>query len=149
MSVSEFCNREVVIVRADESVMDAVRLMRSQHVGDVVVIRETAGQNIPVGILTDRDIVIEVLAEEVEPGSVTVGDIMSPEMYTVPEGVALLDAIELMRDKGVRRLPVVNPEGGLAGLLTVDDILELVAEQLTDLVRLIGHEQARERRLRN
>ena len=129
--------------------MDAVRLMRSQHVGDVVVIRETAGQNIPVGILTDRDIVIEVLAEEVEPGSVTVGDIMSPEMYTVPEGVALLDAIELMRDKGVRRLPVVNPEGGLAGLLTVDDILELVAEQLTDLVRLIGHEQARERRLRN
>jgi CBS domain-containing protein len=149
MSVSEFCNREVVIAAADESVMDAVRLMRTQHVGDIVVVRDEGGQKIPLGIVTDRDIVIEVLAKEVEPASVTLGDIMSPELYCVAEGEGLLEAMAQMRDKGVRRMPVVNAAGGLEGLLTVDDLLELVAEQLTDLVQLIGHEQAREHRLRS
>jgi CBS domain-containing protein len=149
MSVSEFCNREVVIARADEPVMEAVRLMRTQHVGDIVVVRDEGGQRIPVGIVTDRDIVIEVMAAEVEPDTITLGDIMSPEIHCVAEGENLLDAMALMRDKGVRRMPVVNADGGLEGMLTVDDLLELVAEQLGYLVQLIGHEQARERRLRS
>jgi len=149
MSVAEYCNREVVIASADETVLQATQLMRRQHVGDVIVVREDGGRNIPVGIVTDRDIVIEVVAAGVDPATLTLGELMGTEIHTVTEDVELLAAIDLMRDKGVRRLPVVNREGGLEGLLTVDDVLELAAEQLSGLVRLIGREQARERRLRS
>ena len=66
MSVGDVCNREVVIVNAGESVMDAVRLMRKHHVGDVVVVEDSNGRKVPKGILTDRDIVIEIIAENVD-----------------------------------------------------------------------------------
>jgi CBS domain-containing protein len=149
MSVGEYCNREVIVATAGESLLDAARLMREQHVGDIVVVREEEGQKFPIGIVTDRDVVIEVVAGGVDPASLALGDLMGAELFTITEERPLMEAIALMRDKGVRRLPVVNAEGGLEGLLSVDDTLELVAEQLSDLARLIGREQSRERRLRS
>jgi CBS domain-containing protein len=122
--------------------------MRKHHVGDVVVTEESALGLIPVGILTDRDIVLEILAEDVDPETVSIGDVMSFELTTVTEDSKLIDTIKLMRDKGVRRIPVVNQQGVLQGLLSVDDILELLAEQLTDIVNLIGKEQSRESKSR-
>ena len=148
MSAGEYCNRNVVVVSKTEPVSEAITLMRKHHVGDVIVTEETAPGLIPVGILTDRDIVLEILAEDVDPGSVTIGDVMSFELTTVTEDSKLIDTIKLMRDKGVRRIPVVNQEGVLQGLLSVDDLLELLAEQLTDIVNLIGKEQSRESRSR-
>jgi len=144
MSAGEYCNREVVVVAKSEPVSEAISLMRNHHVGDVVVVETTAAGTIPVGILTDRDIVLEILAEGVDLEAVTISDVMSYELVTVTEDTKLIDTIELMRDKGVRRIPVVNQQGGLEGLLTVDDLLELLAEQLTDIVSLIRKEQARE-----
>ena len=148
MSISEICNREVIYARADEPAMEAVQLMRSHHVGDVVVVDESSGQPLPVGILTDRDIVLEVVAEWVSIETVTVGDIMSREIWTINQQQDLFTAVALMRDKGVRRLPVVNDGGGLEGLLTVDDVLELTAELLGDISGLIGRGQEREMRMR-
>ena len=148
MSAGEYCNRDVVVVSKTEPVSEAITLMRKHHVGDVIVTEETAPGLIPVGILTDRDIVLEILAEDVEPGSVSIGDVMSFELITVTEDTRLIDTIKLMRDKGVRRIPVVNQEGVLQGLLSVDDLLELLAEQLTDIVNLIGKEQSRESKSR-
>ena len=148
MLVSEFCNRDVVIVDRATTILEAARLMRAEHVGDLVVTDSRNGQQVPVGILTDRDIVVELLAEEIELDKVSVGDAMSYELLTVNEQDGLLDAIEKMRDRGVRRLPVVDAAGALAGIVTVDDLLELVAEQLTDLARLIGNERIREQRAR-
>ncbi len=148
MSAGEYCNRDVVVVSKSEPVSEAITLMRKHHVGDVIVTQETASGLIPVGILTDRDIVLEILAEDVDPGSVSIGDVMSFELTTVTEDTKLIDTIKLMRDKGVRRIPVVNQEGVLQGLLSVDDLLELLAEQLTDIVNLIGKEQSRESRSR-
>lgn len=149
MSVSEYCNREVIIARASESIHEAVRLMRSEHVGDLVIVREEQGENIPEGILTDRDIVIELVAKEVPLDTVSIGDVMSTDIITIDEGKDLLEATELMSDHGIRRLPVVNGRGGLVGLLTVDDILELVSEQLYDLVSLVGRQREREKKLRS
>jgi len=149
MSVNQYCNREVVIALGDTPVLEAAGLMRQHHVGDLLVVREDDDLRVPVGIVTDRDIVIEVLAMGLDPATLTLGDLMGGELHTVSEGEELMTAIALMRDKGVRRLPVVNEQGGLEGLLTVDDVLELVAEQLTDLARLVGREQLRERRLRS
>jgi predicted transcriptional regulator len=148
MSVREICNREVVICRPDDSIQEAVKVMRDQHVGDVIIAEERENGCVPVGILTDRDIVIELLAKEVDLKSVTCADVMSSELITAKEDDEILATIELMRDKGVRRIPVVNQQGGLEGILTVDDMIELLSEQLTDLVRLFGRELNHERAVR-
>lgn len=144
MSVGEVCTREVVICEPDDTVLEAARLMRNHHVGDVVVVDRKPAGVIPIGILTDRDIVVELLAEEIDLSSVTCADVMSSELTSVVEQDEILDAIELMRSKGVRRVPVVNRQGGLEGIFAVDDVIELVAEQLTDLVALFGRELKRE-----
>ncbi len=149
MLVSEFCNREVVIVDRATTILKAAKLMRSGQVGDLVVTDNRNGRQVPVGILTDRDIVVELLAEEIELDKVSVGDAMSYELHSVKEQEGLQETIEKMRDRGVRRLPVVDDVGALIGIVTVDDLMELIAEQLTDLVRLVGNELARERTRRD
>lgn len=141
MNVGELCTREVVVVGKDSPVLQAAQLMRQYHVGDIVVVEQRQGKKIPVGILTDRDIVIELIAEEIDHRSVTVGDIMSPELLTAAEDDDVIATVKQMRNKGVRRIPVVNRDGGLEGILALDDLLDLLAEELSDLVALINREQ--------
>ena len=148
MSAGEYCNRDVVVVSKTEPVQEAITLMRNHHVGDVVVVAQAKHGVIPVGILTDRDIVLEILAEDVDLNTVSIGDVMSYELVTVNESATLIDTLKLMRQKGIRRIPVVNEKGTLEGLLSVDDLLELLAEQLNDLVALISKEQSSESRRR-
>jgi CBS domain-containing protein len=144
MSVGAVCNRNVVILENTGSVQEAAELMRDHHVGDVVVVRRQGLVPIPVGIVTDRDIVVELIAKKVDVNSVAVTDIMSAEILTLKENEQLLDAVEAMRKRGVRRAPVVNTSGGLEGILSVDDIIELIAEQVSGLVSLIHKEQKQE-----
>ncbi|MBS1219940.1 MAG: hypothetical protein H6R21_3073 [Proteobacteria bacterium] len=144
MAVGEICNREVVITEKSVSVVDAAKLMRSHHVGDLVVVEEKGGRKHPVGIVTDRDIVVEVVAAGVNADALKVGDIMGPEVATVRESEGLFEALRYMRDKGVRRMPVVDREGGLVGILTLDDLLSLLAEEITELAKLVSHERQRE-----
>jgi len=144
MSAGEYCNREVVVIERSESVRRAIELMRTHHVGNVIVIERANGGSRPLGILTDRDIVIELLAKDVDLATVSVGDVMSDDLHTVHEDAKLLDATKVMRTKGIRRLPVVNTQGSLVGILAVDDILGLIMEQLSDLVGLIVKEQLQE-----
>ena len=144
MAVGEICNRDVVIAEKTLSVVDAAQLMRKHHVGDLVVVEEKDGRKHPVGIVTDRDIVVEVVAAGVNPDALKVGDIMGPEVATVREGEGLFEALRHMRDKGVRRMPVVDRDGGLVGILTLDDLLSLLAEEMTELAKLVSHERQRE-----
>ena len=144
MAVGEICNREVVFTEKALSVVDAAQLMRMHHVGDLVVVEEKDGRKHPVGIVTDRDIVVEVVAAEVNPDALKVGDIMGPEVATVRESAGLFEALRYMRDKGVRRMPVVDREGGLVGILTLDDLLSLLAEEMSELAKLVSHERQRE-----
>ncbi|MEJ2141753.1 MAG: CBS domain-containing protein [Gammaproteobacteria bacterium] len=140
MSAGEYCNRDVVVIEKGEPVREAIHLMREHHVGDVVVVERLANASKPIGILTDRDIVIEILAKDVDVDAVNVGDVMSYQLATVTEDTRLIDSIKLMKNKGVRRLPVVNKQNELQGILSVDDVLELVVEQLSDVVGLISRE---------
>jgi CBS domain-containing protein len=144
MSAGEYCNRDVVVIEKTESVREAINLMRKNHVGDVVIVEMRENASIPLGILTDRDVVVEILAEDVDLDAVNVGDVMSYQLVTVYEETKLLDAIKQMRIKGVRRLPVVNEQGELQGILSADDILELVVEQLSDIVGLVSKEMTNE-----
>ena len=149
MTAGEYCNREVVIIRRDESLHEAVELFRQYHVGSLVVVENQRGIKVPVGMLTDRDIVIEVIAKGVDIDAVTVGDIMSSNLVAVREATTLLDALGLMQGNGVRRVPVVDERGGLLGILTVDDLIELIAEQMTRLSGVINKELHHERKRRN
>ena len=100
MSIGEICNRETVFTTKDSSISQAAQLMREHHVGDLVVVEENAGRRIPVGILTDRDLVIEILAKDVDMNAVTVGDVMSSELLTARESDGLYETLQRMRAKG-------------------------------------------------
>ena len=144
MPISEICNREVVVVQPNDTILEAAKLMRQHHVGDVLVVEDRGGVRVPVGIVTDRDLVVEIMAPELDQRVITVGDIMAPDLVTVKENTGVFDAIQYMRAKGVRRLPVVDGSGGLVGILTLDDLLELLAEELLALAKLVKHEQKKE-----
>lgn len=148
MTIGTICNRDTIFTTRSSSIVEAAQLMREHHVGDLVVVDEQAGRRVPVGILTDRDLVVEILAKQVEPGSVTIGDVMTGELVTAREGDGLFDTLQRMRAKGVRRVPVVDAGGALAGIVAVDDFLDLFAEEITALARLVSREQARERTVR-
>jgi CBS domain-containing protein len=148
MAIGEICNREVVYVNRDVTVHAACKLMRHYHVGSLVVVDESEGKRVPVGILTDRDIVIEIDAMDLDPKVITAGDIMSPELATVAENHGVLETIEIMRFKGVRRMPIVDADGRLVGIVTIDDLLEVLAEELTDIARIVAREQSHEQQAR-
>jgi CBS domain-containing protein len=148
MSIGQFCVRETVIVKREDSIVEASRLMRQHHVGSLVVVEECEGGNKPVGILTDRDLVIEILAEEIAPDSVSVGDVMSFELVTARETDGLWETLQRMRVHGVRRMPVVDDRGFLVGILSTDDFLEILAGELGELVKLRRREQQREEKTR-
>jgi CBS domain-containing protein len=148
MKTADICNAEVVTVGTHDSLRDAAALMRQHHVGDVVVVDRSGGYLAPLGILTDRDIVVEVVAEGVELDDVTVGDAMTGELITAGEDDELLSTLERMREHAVRRLPVINDKGVLVGIVTLDDIIGLLAKQLTEVWALIVRERRHEVELR-
>ena len=145
MPVGEICNREVVIINKKEGILDAARLMREHHVGDVIVVEDKKTQAIPLGILTDRDIVVELVAKEVPLDSVLVEDVMSADLISVRENVGIWDTIQLMRRRGVRRIVVTGDKGELVGILSSDDLIDLLSGELSDLVRSFMREQIREK----
>lgn len=144
MTVGEICNREAITIHRDETVLEAAKLMRQYHVGAVIVIDKLNDRIVPVGVVTDRDLVVEVLAAELDETVVTVGDIMAAEVFTAKESMATHEAIEFMRRKTIRRLPIVDETGELAGMLTLDDALQLLSEELLDLAKLVRYEQKKE-----
>jgi CBS domain-containing protein len=148
MRAGEFCNREVVVIEEEKSVTEAAVVMREYHVGDVVIVRTGYGKQIPVGILTDRDIALEIVAKGTDPESICVGDATSFELTTVTEDDDLMHVIEVMRDKGIRRVPVIDADEALVGILTVDDIVDLLSEVLIDLAHLVDRQRKREAKIR-
>jgi CBS domain-containing protein len=148
MSVGELCNRTVIVTSRTTRLDEAARLMREHHVGSIVVVDETPAGSKPVGIVTDRDIVIEIVAAGVSPATVTVEEIMAPDLVVAKEGEDLLDTLTRMRAKGIRRVPVVNGAGALLGILSLDDMLGVLAEHVDGLLKVIAQEQAREARTR-
>lgn len=147
MKTGEVCNRTVVIVGRETPLGEAAKLMRENHVGSLVVAKNTYGRK-PLGIVTDRDMVVEVMAADLDYRTLTVGEIMGDKLVIAKEADDSLDTLKLMRASGVRRIPVVTDKGDLAGIVTVDDLLEIVAEELEDIVHAIGNEQHKETKRR-
>jgi len=144
MKVGELCNRVVVFAYRDMPLAEAARLMREHHVGSLIVVKEDNGKRTPLGILTDRDIVVEVLAAGLDFRTLIVGEVMSDDLITAREEDDMLDVLGVMRRRGIRRIPVVTPAGTLAGIVTIDDLLGVLSEELDGIVRAIDGEQAKE-----
>jgi CBS domain-containing protein len=149
MTVGAFCSRIVVFVGQGDGIVEAAKLMREHHTGSVVVVEDAQrGAFKPVGMITDRDLVVEVLAEEVDVDSVSVKDVMSSDPVLARENDSLSDTLKRMRARGVRRVPVVNIEDQIVGVLSIDDVISLLASELEDIDSLILREQEQERELR-
>jgi CBS domain-containing protein len=149
MNIGEIATVETICCKRDDSVQAAALMMRKHHVGDLVVVDlDDADERIPVGIVTDRDIVVSVIALGLDPASLQVGDIMSDDLLTTTEDDDVYATIERMRLRGIRRVPVVNAAGGLTGIVSADDLLEFLAEEMGDLSRISSHQQAHEKRAR-
>jgi CBS domain-containing protein len=148
MGVGEICSREVVFARRSESVAQAARLMREHHVGSVVVADERDGRYFPVGIVTGRDIAVGVVALGVDPEKRSVEAVMPAELVCVRDTDGLGRAVALMRAQGVRRLPVIDGSSALVGILSADDVLEVLSEELYCLAGMVARGERFEREQR-
>lgn len=146
LELGKLCRRDVVSIHTDEDIAAAARLMREKHVGYLVVIETggDAGTNRVVGALTDRDIVVAVVARGVDPSSLKVGDVMTRNPLLIGEDCSLDAALSFMRDAGVRRVPVVGAHQEPLGVLSLADVLERMAQQLTNIAASTRNEQRTE-----
>ncbi len=124
--LGKICTKPVVTASAQMTVDQAARAMRAKNVGALVVVN--AGR--PVGMLTDRDIVVEVVARGMDPEEVRVGDVMVKKPVTIRQDLGIFDAARVFAKTGVRRLPVVTGNGALVGVITMDDVLMLLGNEM-------------------
>ena len=153
MRIGEICNSNPIHCERDETVQGAALLMRTHHVGDLVVVDPPDGasksRRVPVGIITDRDIVVSVIALGLDPASLLVCDVMSDDLLTASADDDVYETIERMRLRAIRRVPVVNSLGALSGIVSVDDLLEFLAEEMSELARIGPYQQNHEKRSRH
>jgi CBS domain-containing protein len=133
MSLQRF-ERGTVVATLDETAFNVARRMRDFHVGCVVVVRESH----PIGIVTDRDLVLRVVAEGRDPRTTLVSDVVTYDAATVDRDAGIETAARMMRDKGVRRLPIVTEDGKITGIVTADDLTILLAQELGDIGAGLG-----------
>ena len=149
MAPSPLYRTEVAVISSEASLTEAARLMRDQHVGSVVVVKSTHNGSLsPIGLLTDRDIVVEVIAAGVDTQKLTVRDIMSPDPVTAKHTATLDDLVNQMQRYRVRRLPIVDEKNQLVGFVSFDDLLERVGQEISSLSQLSQGQQALEKELR-
>ncbi|MGH8180294.1 MAG: CBS domain-containing protein [Steroidobacteraceae bacterium] len=148
MNAGSVCKRGVVTVAPTDDLVAAAHVMREKHVGYLIVAESTVHNRRVIGVLTDRDIVVAVLAQEIDAHALKVGDVMTRDPLLIDEGQSIEAVLRHMREAGVRRVPVVDRSGALSGVLSIDDVLEQIADQLINIAGSIRNEQRMERVVR-
>lgn len=149
MRVGDFCKHGVVTVDPSADCVAIAKLMRDEHVGFLIVVQDGDQNRKPLGVVTDRDLVLQVCARDVDMHGVTASDVMSRNPLIAREHDDLNDLMQAMRIAGFRRVPVVNANGALTGIISIDDAIDVIAGLLCDVSGSIRNEQRQERRLRN
>lgn len=137
MNLGSICKRRVITIDSGQSLHQAAQLMRDQHVGALVVTQETSEGRRITGVVTDRDLAIEVLANGAQAPRQAVGQFVDGTLVSAPAQAGVSQAIDLMRAAGVRRLLVRDDHGHLAGIVSFDDLLDACAQQLTGLADVV------------
>lgn len=150
MNVGQICQHRAITVAPSDELRTAAKLMRENHIGFLVVVQPSLpdGGLEPIGVITDRDIVVSTLALDVDPHSVRVGDVMTPKPAVALAQDTVADALHQMRRRGVRRLPVVGDYGKLIGVVALDDILTRHAEEIAAAAAIITKGREQENRTR-
>lgn len=144
MKVREYCKRAVVAIKDQADAAEAAKLMREEHVGFLVVYRDGDELQKPLGVLTDRDLVLGVMARDVDPHSVTAGDVMTRQPLIANETDELSDMLQATRLAGIRRVPVVDVRGALVGIMAIDDAIDVITGLMCDISGSIKSEQRQE-----
>jgi CBS domain-containing protein len=145
VKVRDFCSRTVAVIEPEATLREAALRMRNGHVGALVVVAREDGAARPVGMLTDRDIVVAVVAVPgARPEGIRAGDVMSRELLSSREDEGVFEAARTMSEHGVRRLPVLAADGSLAGIVTLDDVLRVLAGELGNLAGALRRGRERE-----
>jgi CBS domain-containing protein len=137
MSLRNLCRKEVVTVKSGTTVKEVAKLMEEKNIGSVVI----DGEGEKFGIVTDRDILLRVLSKNLDPNTAPIDDVMTWELVLIlREDTGLFEALEQVKKSAVRRFPVVNAEGNLVGIITLDDIITLLGKELADVASIIENE---------
>jgi predicted transcriptional regulator len=144
MKIDRIYTRNVVGTSRETSIAEAAAMMRKFHVGTLLVMGDAPEQETVIGIVTDRDIVIQAVADALDPRKVSVGEVMTPVVASITEGADVLDALDRMRIEGVRRLLVRQANGAVAGILSADDVIDGLATDLASLARVMKSGMRRE-----
>lgn len=137
MSIKDICERNVVTTTKDASVYEVAKLMKKHNVGNVVVIDNQVITNQPVGILTDRDIAMKIVAEDVDARQISVRDIMAENPLILHANQSINEALDMMCAKGVRRAPISDDTHKVVGIASIDDLFIMLAEEMGSLSKLI------------
>jgi len=148
MHIGRISTRPVETCTGECSALTLAERMRHAHVGDIVVVEYRGGEPVPVGLVTDRDLVVEVMASREDPEQFTAGQIMSRGLIVVSETDEVSVALDEMRRSGIRRLPVVDDSGHLTGIVTLDDIVEYLASLLGGIAEVGTLQRIEEQRFR-
>lgn len=135
MLIENVMTKEVIVAAPEESVSSASKLMKEEKVGSVVIV-DRWGR--PIGILTDRDIVIRVVAEGLNPEEISVGEVMTPNLILGKREERIFDAVRKMADKGIRRLPVVDDENRVVGMVSIADLMAILITEMSNLAVVIA-----------
>lgn len=144
-TLSNIATPIIVTASPETTAVQAARLMREHHVGSLVVVDEHSASGKPLGILTDRDLVLAVMAEELDPALFTVGDVMSTDLVTASAECDVRDAVRLLREHRLRRLIVLDDAGRVVGVAALEDLLEALSSELSELVLALRGARDRER----
>jgi len=147
MTIGAICTRKVITVDREIDIPVAARVMRDNHIGYLVVTDSRSEGSTPIGVITDRDIVVKVLAKDVDPHTLTVGDVMTPEPLTAADDDGISETLRRMRRLGVRRVPVVGVSGKVSGVLSIDDVVDHLVGQLSNISGAVRNELQFERTL--
>jgi CBS domain-containing protein len=140
--IGQICSKPPVTASPDTTVREAAHRMWSRKVGAVVIVNRRGK---PIGVLTDRDIAVKVVAQGADPAVVRVGTLISRKPTVIREEAGILDATKLLSRRGVRRLPVVSRTGQLVGIISLDDLLMLIGSELSHIASTLASELGRPR----
>ncbi len=141
MSAGRICSRTVITAVPDESVREAAQRMAHHGVGTLVVVKAGGSGSEPIGIVTDRDIAMRCVAEGRDPDTLAVSSIMAQPLRVIDQDMPIEHAIVRMAEAGARRLVVIGKGNTLVGLLSLDDILELLSDEFSPIHRLLEHQE--------
>ena len=144
MKVKDIYTRGTVHIPRSRTLQEAAIQMRDQHIGALVVTDGAANDHV-AGVVTDRDMVVRAVAKGASPVATTVGDVMTDGVMSVPQTTDVSDAMQTMFSHGIRRLAVTDDDGGVVGVLSLDDVIQAMSHELSQLASIVRSEQQRER----